>query len=95
MSGKPLEVLKMLYLATHKTLTRNDLVREFWNELAIENSTVGNAVSKARKALRCAMVRAATSRPPEAHRDYPIVTVNRGGGDGNNDRTAWRLHDLP
>lgn len=92
--GKPLEVLKALHNAARKERTRIQLHGMCWN-VAVESSTVGNAVSDARKALRHAMERAGTIAPQDAHKDYPIVTVNRGGGDGANDRAAWRLLDLP
>jgi DNA-binding winged helix-turn-helix (wHTH) protein len=94
--GKPLEILKALFQAPRRELTRNDLLKKCWPEgNAVENSTISNHVSDARKALRRAMDKAGTKPPQDARKDYPIVTVNRGGGDGANDRTAWRLEELP
>ena len=95
LSGKPLDVLKALYHAPRKTLTKNDLLKTFWTDSAVEDSTVSNAVSDARKALVRAMKRAGTKAPRGAKKTYPIMNVNRGGGDGEGSRTAWKLEDLP
>jgi len=95
LSGKPLDILKALYLAPLKTLKRNQLVGRLWKENAVENSTVSNAISDARNALRAAMKRAKRRAPKGAKNNYPIVTINRGGGDGEDSRTAWRLEELP
>jgi hypothetical protein len=82
--GKPLEVLRELWVAPGRTRTASDLLDAIWPDTAVTWDAVRSAVSKARRALREAVRVAGVEGPAD-----PIPNVDRG-----THRLAWRL-DLP
>jgi hypothetical protein len=84
LSGKPLQVIEALYLASGNVCTLKALQDTIWKDTSSGEEAIRSAVQAARDALRRAM-RAVSVEGPK----NPIPTADRGSG-----RTAWRL-DLP